>query len=222
MRRSASRVERVRVGLRLASHDQGADASPAIQTRLPRSSISTPSSRSSVRRLERPRGSTPAPAGRVTSRRRGSRARRTPAAADADELAQARLAARVRQQVAGDRDEIRLPLRGPVDRSHHRARRRATARRGGSPRGARCAARRARAAGPRTSSSSSRSRTQPASNEPQPSRSRWRQERSGAAPEGSRAGVYPTIHEMPHRRQTCATLRLRASRAPAEGRRCAA
>ena len=65
----------------------------------------------------------------------------------------------------------------------------------------------------------------PAGLEPAPAearRPRRPEKRSGAAPEGCRAGIHPTTHEMPQRRQTCAPLRLRASRAPAADRRCAA
>ena len=72
----------------------------------------------------------------------------------------ARLAARVREQVARDRDEIRLPLAHPA-RPPRRRRAPATGRRSGSRRDARCAGRRARPASRAPRRSSSRSRRRP-------------------------------------------------------------
>ena len=115
---------------------------------------------------------------------------------DAHEPPQHRLAARMRQQVAGDRDEVRLPLARPHGRLPRPRRSPATGRRSGSPRGATIRSPSSSGGRPGSSSSSSRSRTQPASSRPQPT--------AGAGERAERA------------------LRLRAARAPAAGRRCGA
>ena len=141
-----------------------------------------------------------------------------------DELAQTRLTARMRQQVAGDRDEVRLPLGGPVDRSRSTAC--APARRHaevevGEVRDPEAVELRRQPA----QLELELAQPQPAGLEPAPPEGgggRRPEKGTGAAPEGCRAGIHPTTHEMPQRRQTCAPLRLRASRAPVADRRCAA
>ena len=83
--------------------------------------------------------------GRARTRGRGCRARRTVSRAAEQPLEQRR-PARPREQVAGDADEVRFASGDPVDGALDGDTGRATERRGGSPTGARSAARRARAA----------------------------------------------------------------------------
>ena len=142
---------------------------PAIQTERPRSSRSA--------RLRRAAADAGSSSRRSDARACGSREIAMswlPSTANAgcgsraDERAKPRLAARMRQQVAGDRRRAPAAAR----RSSSTARSTARAPRDGTPRwkSERCAMRRPSSSGgsPGTSTSSSRSRTQPASNQPQP------------------------------------------------------